>query len=78
MKAKRSSPRRRTARPLAMWAVIVQSSRSEWIHWMTLASTKKESWRRFLEQWLPEHHAAREEERRQGKLSIRLVRCELL
>lgn len=43
------------ARPVAMWAAVVRSTRTEWIHYLTIRRTRAEARAAYLEQWEPEY-----------------------
>jgi len=61
--------------PITMWAVIVKSARSQWIHWTTLDRTRKGAWEKYKAEWLPEYRHRCEEEKRTGK--VRLARVDV-
>lgn len=41
----------RKPHPIRMWAVIIKSHRSEWIHWETVAPTRKGARDRYDTIW---------------------------
>jgi hypothetical protein len=42
----------RTGRSLQMWAVVVKSLRTEWIHWCTIDLTRRAAWAKYKEIWM--------------------------
>ena len=64
---------KRVVAPLSMWAVIVRSQRTEWIHWQTIARTRREAWDKYKEGWLPEHQQQCESELRSGMVRLSRV-----
>lgn len=45
-------------RDIIMWAAIIRSARSRWINWNTVASTRRESRRRYLAAYCDEARPA--------------------
>jgi hypothetical protein len=39
-----------------MWAAIVNSQWSAWVHWRTIRRTRKQSREAFLDMWEPHAH----------------------
>lgn len=48
---------KRAAHPILLWAAICQSPRSEWIHYGTVAGTRRDAKRLYLETWNPDYAA---------------------
>lgn len=60
-----------------MWAVIVQGTRSEWIHWPSIDRTRRDCWQKYKQySYLPEYQYKAEKERRQKKVRLAKVRVE--
>lgn len=57
--------------PVILWAVIVRSKRSEWIHHGTLRQTRKDAWQAFCESW--GNRPALEWERKAGRYRLARV-----
>ncbi len=60
----------RSASPLQMWAVIIRTKRTEWIHWHTIRMTRKGAWEAYLQSWIPEHHDQCRRDRKSGKIRL--------
>lgn len=45
---------KRTASPILMWAVIVRSQKSEWIHYETVHRLRREAYGKYEERHTPE------------------------
>jgi len=42
---------RKPPAPVKMWAVIVVNSRCDWIHYTSIARTRRAAWESFLALW---------------------------
>ena len=42
--------------PIVLWAAIIDSKRSAWIHWHTIRRTRKEARAAYLEMWGDKYH----------------------
>lgn len=71
----RKRAKSRKARSEILWAVVVVTAQSEWIHWRSLAHTKLMSWRIYLEEWLPPERPRIERQMKDG--GVRLARVKL-
>lgn len=60
----------RLVRPIGCWAVAIKSTRSEWIHYGTIARTKSDAWERYRDQWGSAKYA--DDDMRSGR--ARLIR----
>lgn len=59
--------------PIILWAVVVRSKRSEWIHPDTLRRLRKDAWAAILGRHVPEHRHALELRRKEGKYRVTRV-----
>lgn len=67
----------KTALPITLWAVIVKSKRSEWIHYETIARTKRKAWRKYQEQWNPDYLHLATAELAVGRVRLSRVKVEV-
>lgn len=52
-----------------MWAVIVRSKRSEWIHWPTIARTRREAWEKYEAHCPPAYQAEQDLKKKKVRLA---------
>ena len=45
-----------SAPSVVLWAAVIKSQRSEWIHHYTIRSTRRAAKAAYLETWIPSHH----------------------
>lgn len=58
---------------IVLWAVIVRSQRSEWIHYPSLRHRRKDVWEAFCDGWLSESRPALEMALKIGKYRLARV-----
>lgn len=64
---------RRKPSPMRMWAVIVVNPRCDWIHYSSIARTRRAAWGSFLHLWSPHAHAARLADLKAGRYRLARV-----
>lgn len=43
---------------ISLWAIVINSKRSAWVHWETIRRTRRQAIHAYLELWSPEYRAA--------------------
>lgn len=56
-----------------MWAVIVRSKRSEWIHWRTISRTRQGAMDHYKKEWNPEYQNRANDELKSNKIRLAKV-----
>lgn len=59
------------ASKIILWAVYIKGYRSEWIHWDTIACTRKQAWEKYVSFWTERKYP--DEERRKKKCRLATV-----
>ncbi|WP_293002045.1 hypothetical protein [Nevskia sp.] len=65
---------RKPPAPVKMWAVIVVNSRCDWIHYTSIARTRRAAWESFLALWDFEGQQRRREDLKAGHYRLARVK----
>lgn len=65
---------RKPATPVPMWAVIVVGQRTEWIHYTSIARTRRAAWESFLALWTFEGQQRRRADLKAGRYRLARVK----